>query len=98
VVPRTFNRRTLKLPIAGRHKDVGTAKGPRIFSYVVIPSIAVAQISLKDGRLIFRETPLKARNVPTWLATDDEDFIVGMSFLRHFDVNIERRGKIIVRR
>jgi hypothetical protein len=98
VIPRTFNKRTLKLPIAGRDKDVGTAKGRKGFTFVVVPVIAVAWVSLKDGRLAYGDTPIRVRNVPTWLTDDDEDFIVGMSFLRHFDVSMAKAGKIVVRR
>jgi len=98
VVPRTFNKRTLRLPVVGRDKDVGTAKGKREFDYVVVPLMVIANISLQDGALVVRETRLRVRNVPTWLGADDEDFIVGMSFLRHFDVTMRRSGHIIIRK
>lgn len=97
VVPRTFNRLTLQLPIKGRDRDVGTANGKNRFNYVIVPKMTIARISMGDHGLVYTDTKLQLRNVPTWLGADDEDFIVGMSFIHNFDVTMKKRGNITLR-
>jgi len=97
VIPRLANEKSFHLPVTDPDSNVGTGCGDRDFDCVTIPSISIMKLVVKQGKMKFIETDLREIDVGCWLS-DDEDFVLGMSFLSKFNVTMTKKGIIAIQR
>ncbi len=95
-IPIEENDNTLRLQTL-RQESVNTAGGAQIFGVVSLPRIVLTKVvvGVRGRSLSVEETDLKEGNVEAWLG---DMFILGMNFLSKFDIQLMRRGHIILSR
>lgn len=98
VIPRLANDNTFHFPKTGVDHNVGTGKGERDFDCITIPQITIMNLEMIEGTLKFIETKMQEKDVEGWLGDDDDDFILGMSFLNKFDITMTKKGTIVINR
>ncbi len=96
-IPRIVCEKELKLPVLGHDNNVGTATGSKGFDYTKVPTISLAELKIGEDSVVATVTDLEATNVKTWI-TDEEEFVVGMSLVDHFDLMMRRTGRMIIER
>lgn len=98
VLPRSLNDE-LRFPIVQRGEPVTIANSIILYDTVNIPRMEILRPVFTQSAtgltVSFEQTGLHEENVPTWLGGS---FIIGMNFIRKFEITMRPNGTITVSR
>ncbi len=97
VIPLPLNEQELHFPIVQKGEPVKIANSTIFYDTVLIPRIEVLRPVFTQTAsgltVIFEQTGLYEENVPTWLGGA---FIVGMNFIRKFEITMRPNGTLTI--